>query len=112
MIPGVNPKQMQAMMKRMGIAQKDLHATKVTFETPEGNLVINNPEVLEVKMQGSTTYQVSGEAIFSDEEQEEKYTEDDIEMVISQTQKSREEVINTLEKNDGDIAESIIQLKE
>ena len=58
MIPAINPKQMQAMMKKMGISQTPIHANKVIFETNEGNLVINNPDVLKVMMQGQETFLV------------------------------------------------------
>ncbi len=118
MIPGINPKQMQAMMKKMGIAQTSIHATKVIFKTTDGDLVINNPDVLKVMMQGQETYQVSGHAEYENsneeeiEEEIEKYTEDDIKMVISQTQKDKETVIEALEETNGDIAEAIIKLKE
>jgi len=118
MIPGVNPKQMQAMMKKMGISQTPIHASKVIFKTSDGDLVIENPDVLKVMMQGQETYQITGHAEYSDsneeevEEKIEKYTEEDVEMVMSQTQKDKETVTEALEETNGDIAEAIMKLKE
>jgi nascent polypeptide-associated complex subunit alpha len=112
MIPNINPRQMQAMMKQMGISQTPIRARKVIFETEDGNLVINNPDVLKVMMQGQETYQITGHAILEIPEEESSFSDDDIEMVISQTHKDRESVAKALESTDGDIAEAIIKLKE
>lgn len=109
MFGGMNPKQMQSMMKQMGIAQEEINASKVIFETKEGNYIIENPSVIKIKMQGQTSYQVSGDEHF-EELSEEKYTEEDVNLIIEKTQKNREEVIEALEKTDGDIAESIMLL--
>lgn len=109
MFPGMNASQMQGMMKKMGISQTALPVRKVIFEMEDGNLVINEPSVLKVKMQGQETYQVSGEAI---EESAEIFSEEDVKMVVLQTQKSEEKAREALENSDGDIAEAIMELKE
>ena len=105
---GVNPKQMAGMMKKMGISQEQLPVRRVIFEMDDGNLVIEDPQVLKIKMQGQESYQVTGEAI---EESSELFSDDDVEMVMGQTGKSIEEVKAVLEKVDGDIAEAIIELR-
>ena len=109
MIPGMNAAKMQGMMKKMGISQTQLPVNRVVFEMDDGNLVINDPSVLRVKMQGQETYQVSGEAV---SENVESFSGEDVEMVVSQTGKSEDEVSAALEKSDGVIAEAIIELKE
>lgn len=109
MFGGVNPKQMQAMMKKMGISQEDIKARRVIFETDEGNLVIDEPQVLKIMMQGQESYQVTGEAHL--EEGDEGLSEDDINMVIEKTGENRDKVIEALENNDGDIAGAIMELK-
>lgn len=109
MIPGMNPSQMQGMMKKMGISQVNLPVRKVIFEMSDGRLVIENPSVLKVKMQGQETYQVSGEAV---EELAELFSEEDVNMVVEKTGKSEEDVKKFLEENDGDIAAAIMGLRE
>ena len=109
MFGGVNPKQMQAMMKKMGISQEEIRAKRVIFETEEGDLVIDDPSVLKVMMQGQETYQVTGEAKLV--EPTELFSEEDVEMVVNQAGVDREIAIEHLEKNDGDIAATIMQLK-
>ncbi len=108
MFPGMNAGQMAGMMKKMGIAQIQLPVRKVIFEMDDGNLVIEEPSVLKIKMQGQETYQVSGEAI---EESTEVFSDEDVKMVVSQTEKSEDEVRKALEDSEGDIAEAIMELK-
>jgi len=105
----MNPAQMQGMMKKMGISQTQLNVRRVIFEMDDANLVIEDPSVLKVKMQGQETYQVSGEAI---EESTESFSEEDVKMVASQTGKNEEEVKGALEESDGDIADAIMNLKD
>ena len=62
MFPGVNPAQMKGMMKKMGISQTPLNVKKIIFEMEEGNLIIDEPSVIRIMMQGQENYQVSGEA--------------------------------------------------
>ena len=95
-------------MKKMGISQIQLPVNRVVFEMADGNLVINEPSVLKVKMQGQETYQVSGEAI---EESAESFSDEDVVLVVEKTGKSEDEVRVALGKSDGDIAEAIVGLK-
>jgi len=108
MIPGMNPSQMQGMMKKMGISQTQLNVNRVVFETDDGNLIIEDPSVLKIKMQGQETYQVSGEAV---EESVESFSDEDVKMVVSQTEKGEDEARVALKESDGDIADAIMKLK-
>jgi nascent polypeptide-associated complex subunit alpha len=108
MFGGVNPAQMKGMMKKMGISQVELPVRRVVFEMADGNLVIEKPNVMKIKMQGQESYQVTGEAV---EESIESFSDEDVEMVISQTGKNEDEVREALEKSGGDIAEAIMGLK-
>ena len=108
MFGGVNPAQMKGMMKKMGISQEDLPVRRVVFEMADGNLVIENPNVMKIKMQGQVSFQVTGDVV---EEAAESFSEDDVKMVMGQTGKSEDVVREALEKVDGDIAEAIMELK-
>lgn len=105
----MNAAKMQGMMKKMGISQIQLPVNRVVFEMADGNLIINKPSVLKVKMQGQETYQISGEAV---EENIESFSDEDVTLVVEKTGKSENEVKMALEKSEGDIAEAIIELKE
>jgi nascent polypeptide-associated complex subunit alpha len=109
MFGGMNPAKIQGMMKKMGISQTPLNVKRVIFEIDDGNLVIDDPSVIKIMMQGQESYQVTGEA---HEETIKTFSDDDVNMVIEKTGKSESEVREALEKNNGDIAETIMELKE
>ena len=98
---------MQGMMKKMGIAQEEIDASRVIIECGDKNLVIENPSVMRIKMQGNESFQISGEV---SEEENSSFSEDDVTLVMDKTKKSKEEVIEALEKNSGDIAQTIVEL--
>ena len=108
MFGGVNPAQMKGMMKKMGISQVELPVRRVVFEMDDGNLVIENPSVMKIKMQGQESFQVTGDAV---EESAEAFSDEDVKMVVSQTGKSEDEVRAALEESEGDIAGAIMGLK-
>jgi len=110
MLPGLgkfDPKKMQGMMKQLGINQEEIPATKVTIETPEKNIIINNPNVQKIKMQGQESYQITGDE--TEESQELTISEEDINLVAQKTNKSPEEAKAALEET-KDIAEAIVKL--
>ena len=104
-MPGLDPKKMQAVMKQMGIKQEELESKRVIIEREEGNIVIDNPNVVKINMQGNESFQITGEV----SEEEAGFSKEDIEMVMEKTGKSEEEVIDSLQKT-NDIAESILEL--
>jgi len=106
MLPGMNPKQMQGMMKKMGIAQEEIDASKIIIEKSDGTkTILENPEVMKIKMQGNTSYQISGEEY----EEEQGISEEDIKTIIEKTNCSKEQAKESLEKT-HDLAESILDL--
>lgn len=106
-MPGMDPKSMQKVMKQMGIKSEDIAASKVTIELKEGGrLVIFEPSVVQIEMQGQKSFQVSGKV-----SEEHEAAEDDIKMVMEAAGCSREEAQNALRETAGDIAEAIIRLK-
>lgn len=109
MFGGINPNQMKGMMKKMGIAQTEINAERVIIECADKNIIIENPSVMKISMQGQVSYQISGT---ESEEEKSSFSEEDIKMVMEKTGKSKEEVVGFLEKNDGDIASAIMELKE
>lgn len=108
MFGGMNPAKMQGMMKKMGISQVNLPVKRVIFEMEDSNLVIDEPSVTKISMQGQVSYQVAGEAV---EEGSESFSDEDVAMVVEKSGKSEEEVRAALENSDGDIAEAIVDLR-
>ncbi len=106
---GINPKKLQGMMKQLGINQEEIDAVRVVVEKSDGGkLVVDNPSVSKVTMQGQETLQVIGEIR---EESADGFTEGDVKLVMEKTGKSEEEVKKVLEET-NDIAEAIVKLSE
>jgi len=108
MFGGLDPKKMQAMMKQMGIAQEEIDASRVVIEKKDNtNIIIENPSVTKIKMQGQETFQIAGDI----SEQEQGISEEDIKTVVEKTGASEEKAKQVLEKT-GDLAEAILELSE
>ena len=105
MFGGIDPKKMQAMMRQMGIKQEEIEAKRVIIEKEGGNIIIENPSVVKIVMQGQESWQISGES-----HEETGISQDDVQMVADKTGKSLEEARSALEEAEGDIAEAIVRL--
>ena len=105
MFGGIDPKKMQAMMKQMGIKQEQIEAERVIIEKPDSKIVIENPNVQKIVMQGQESWQITGTA----REEEFGIREEDVKLVAEKTGKSKQEAKKALEET-GDIAEAIVKL--
>src|SRR3989338_8677382 len=110
MIPNINPKQMQAAMKRMGIKQEEIDAIEVIIRTSSKDIVITNPQVSKVEMMGQISYQVAG----SESERPFKpvISIEDVKMVSEQANVTEEKARDALEATNGDLAKAILDLKQ
>ena len=105
MFPGLNPKKMQAMMKQMGISQEEIDASRVIIEKNDNSkIVIENPSVTKINMQGQESFQVSGNI-----HEETGFSENDIKTIVEKTGCSEKKARDALEKT-GDLAEAILEL--
>ncbi len=107
MIPGgMDPKKMQALMRQMGIKSDEINANSVVIETDSEKLIIENPQVTKITMQGQVSFQISGDL------RTEENTSEDVKMIMDQTGCSEEEATNALKDADGDMAQAILNLSE
>ncbi|MCK5341820.1 MAG: nascent polypeptide-associated complex protein [Candidatus Heimdallarchaeota archaeon] len=112
MLPrGMNPRQMNQMMRKLGINVKDIrNVRKVIIQTDEKKYVFDEAEVTIMEAQGQKTFQIVGNPkIF---EIEEEINENDINLIVEQTGVSKDEAKKALEDTKGDIAEAIMKLTE
>jgi nascent polypeptide-associated complex subunit alpha len=110
MMPGLNPKKMQAVMKQMGISQDEIPASRVIIEKPDNSkIVIDNPSVTKINMQGQESFQITGDV--KEEAGEPEISEEDVNTVVEKTGKSIEKARKALEEK-GDLAEAILELSE
>jgi nascent polypeptide-associated complex subunit alpha len=108
MFGGLNPKKMEAMMRQMGMSQETINASRVIIEKDDNtNLVIENPSVMKLKIQGQETFQISGNV--KEEPFIERLSEEDVKTIAEKTGVSEEKARETLEKT-GDLAEAILEL--
>ena len=110
MIPGVNPRQMKQMMKRMGIQQQEKEATEVIIRMPEKEIIIRNPQVSKVNMMGQETFQIAGDAEERERSSEPDINDDDVQTVIAQTGASEEQAKAAIKVHKGDLAAAILSL--
>lgn len=60
---GMNPRQMEAMLRKMGIKTETVRATEVIIVKPDGRVVIKDPNVSVMTVQGERTWQITGTEI-------------------------------------------------
>lgn len=113
MIPGmpgkVNQRQMNQMMRRLGINVKNIeNVEKVIIQTDSKEYIFEDAEVTVMEAQGQKTFQISGRPVIK--EREEDTVDDDIKLIVEQTGKTEEEARKALEETNGDIAEAILKL--
>ncbi len=101
MFPNMDPKKLEKMAKQMGMEMENIDANRVVIESGEKEIIIKNPQVSKIKMQGQETFQISGEI-----EEKGKISDEDVEIVSQKANVSKEEARNLLEKT-GDIVSAI-----
>lgn len=107
MMPGINPRQVQQMMRKMGIQQQDIAATEVIIKTETKEIIITNPSVAKVNMMGQETFQISGTI---HERETSTISAQDIETVMEQAHVSQDKAKQALQENNGDLAAAIMSL--
>lgn len=116
MFPGgrMNPKQMKAMMKRMGIATEEIDdLEEVVIRTKAREYLFKDAIVSVMTVQGQKTFQIVGEPEIRDrasDETDEGVPSDDIALVMEQTGSTEEEAKRALEECNGQPAEAILKI--
>jgi len=105
MMPNMDPKQMERLMRQMGINSKQVPATRVVIELEGQKLIISQPQVTEITAQGQKSYQISGNV-----STESVLSEEDVKMIMEQTGASHDVAVDALNKANGNIAEAILAL--
>jgi len=104
----MDPKQMNKMMKQMGMNVTNIDAEEVVIRTPEKDIVIVEPQVSKIRVMGQETFQITGGQVT--EREREDVGDDDVDMVSEQAGVSKEDARAMLRET-GDIAEAIMRLK-
>ena len=122
MFPGMNPRDMEKVMAKMGIKQQEIAATEVRIRCPDREIVIHNPKVSKINMMGQETFQIMGtikeqpaNSNPTAEMPEEAYeapaptvTDEDIGLVAQQAHVSDAVARRCLQQANGDLAKAIM----
>lgn len=103
---GMNPKQLESMMRQMGIKSTSIDAKRVIIECEGERIIIEPAEVTAIEMQGKKSYQIVGV-----ERRESAVSEEDVKLVAQQAGVDENAAREALAKSNGDIAQAILELK-
>ena len=107
MFPVMDPKKLQSMLRKLGMKMENVPANEVIIKTDSGEITIEDPQVIKTSMKGQVFFQVSGNV------KSRAFTEEDVKLIVEQTGINDEERIKKLlARNEGDIAKTIMELKE
>ena len=117
----MNPRETRRMMQRMGMNMDSVpEVEQVVIRTTSKEIVVEQPEVAILEMQGQKIFQIIGGQI-TERAPERKTTstapaahtvsEEDVQLVADQTGKSLDAARKALEECEGDLAKAILLLQ-
>ena len=113
----INPREARRMMQKMGLDMEQMgDVAEVVIRTGGKELVIEQPEVSILNVQGQKIYQITGGTVTERAAQKPtqtapSFSEEDVRLVADQTGKSVEEAKKALEESGGDLARAILLLQ-
>ena len=112
MMPGMNPRKMAQMMKKMGVNQQEIDAEQVIIKCKDKEIIITNPQVAKVKMMGNESWQITGDVHEQSLSTTPDISKEDIQTVMDQCSCDEATAKAAIEKHDGDLAAAIMGLSE
>ena len=116
----MNPREQKRMMQRMGMNMDTVaDVQQVIIRTAGKDIVIDEPEVAILQVQGQKMYQVIGCQVSEQAPSQRQtanvaqptFSEEDVRLVADQTGKSLEKAKDALEECQGDLAKAILLLQ-
>ncbi len=112
MIPNMDPRALKRMMDSMGMKNTEIESDRVVIFGRGKDIVIENPSVTMIEMQGNVSFQITGDMREAQKEASPaEITDEDIQLVREKTGASKEVARKALLESDGDIAKAIMKLK-
>lgn len=116
----MNPREQKRLMQRMGMNMDQVpDVQQVIIRTTNKDIVIDEPEVAILQVQGQKMYQVIGGEV-SEQAPSQRgvaatakptFSEEDVQLVADQTGKSLTKAKEALEECGGDLAKAILLLQ-
>jgi nascent polypeptide-associated complex subunit alpha len=115
----INPRETKRMMQRMGMNMDSVpEVNQVIIRTNNKDIVIDEPEVAILQVQGQKMYQIIGGQVSEQAPSQRQvaavqptFSEEDIRLVADQTGKSLEKAKEALKESEGDLAKAILLLQ-
>ena len=114
----MDPREQKRLMQRMGMNMDSVpDVQQVIIKTSGKDIVIDEPEVAILEVQGQKMYQVIGGQVSEQAPSQRQaaakpvYSEEDVRLVADQTGKSLEKAKEALEECQGDLAKAILLLQ-
>lgn len=117
----MNPREQRRMMQRMGMNMDSVSdVQQVIIRTASKDIVIDEPEVAILQVQGQKMYQIIGGQVSEQAPSARSapaavakplFSEEDVQLVADQTGRSLEKAKEALEECGGDLAKAILLLQ-
>jgi len=109
----ISPREARRMMRRMGLNMSPLEVEEVILRTKDREIIIQDPEVAVLEIQGQRIFQVTGGKI-SEKERKKRVVipEEDVQLVAQQAGVSLDRAKAALEQTNGDLAQAILLLSQ
>lgn len=117
----MNPREQKRLMQRMGMNMDSVaDVQQVIIRTPTKDIVIDEPEVAILQVQGQKMYQVIGGQVSEQAPMTRgapgaaaapTFSDEDVQLVADQTGKSLERAKEALQECGGDLAKAILLLQ-
>jgi nascent polypeptide-associated complex subunit alpha len=117
----MNPREQKRMMQRMGMNMDSVaDVQQVIIRTADKDIVIDEPEVAILQVQGQKMYQIIGGQVSEQAPSQliaplaaakPAFSEEDVQLVADQTGKSLEKAKDALQECGGDLAKAILLLQ-
>lgn len=118
----INPREQKRMMQRMGMNMDSVpDVNQVIIKTSGKDIIIDEPEVAILEVQGQKMYQVIGGQVSEQAPSQRQaqaagpakaaVSEEDVRLVADQTGKSLIDAKKALEECEGDLAKAILLLQ-
>ena len=117
----MNPREQRRMMQRMGMNMDSVpEVQQVIIRTATKDIVIDEPEVAILQVQGQKMYQVIGGSVSEQAPSartavgtpaKASFSDEDVQLVADQTGKSLEKAKEALQECGGDLAKAILLLQ-
>jgi nascent polypeptide-associated complex subunit alpha len=104
-------REMRRMLDKMGLEMKEMDSVEeVIIKTDTKELYLIKPQVVEMKGKDSTIFQVVASDVEERKKEIPSFKEEDVILVMQQSNVTKEKAIQSLIDSKGDIAQAILGL--